>query len=85
MSSAFFCSTANARATAELGAAAIISESELDGDRLAAVVRGLLDDPARLARMATAARGAGRPDAAREIARLVLALGGCPVRDMPAT
>ena len=68
---------ANARATMALGAAIVIRESELDGDRLAAVVQGLLDDPARLGRMATAARAAGRPDAAREIARQVLALGGC--------
>ncbi len=68
--------TANARAIEEVGAAVAIRESELDGDRLAAVVSGLLDDPARLARMTAAARAAGRPDAAREIARLVLDLGG---------
>ncbi len=69
--------TANARAIEEVGAAVAIRESELDGDRLAAVVSGLLDDPARLARMTAAARAAGRPDAAREIARLVLDLAGC--------
>ncbi len=69
--------SANARAAADLGAAVILAESELDGDRLAAVVTGLLDDPARLARMAGNAKRAGRPEAAAEIARAVLALGGC--------
>ena len=68
---------ANARAAADLGAAVIMAESDLDGDRLAAVVSGLLDDPARLGRMAASAKAAGRPDAAERIARAVLALGGC--------
>ena len=68
---------ANARAAADLGAAVILPESDLDGDRLAAVVSGLLDDPARLARMAANAKAAGRPGAALQIARAVLALGGC--------
>ena len=68
---------ANARAAADLGAAVILAESDLDGDRLAAVVSGLLDDPSRLARLAANAKQAGRPDAAMDIARAVLALGGC--------
>lgn len=68
---------ANARAAAEHGAAMILAESDLDGDRLAAVVNGLLDDPVRLARMAAAAKTAGRPDAAALIARDLLALGRC--------
>ena len=69
--------SANARAAADLGAAVILPESDLDGDRLSAVVSGLLDDPARLARMAANAKAAGRPDAAAVIARAVLALAGC--------
>jgi len=69
--------TANARAAADLGAAVVLAESDLDGDRLAAVVSGLLDDPARLARMAANAKAAGRPDAALRIARAVLSLAGC--------
>ena len=73
---------ANARSAAELGAAVILPESDLDGDRLAAVVTGLLDDPARLARMAANAKTAGRPGAAEEIARAVLALGGCTEADL---
>lgn len=68
---------ANARAVAEQGAAAILRESELSGERLAAVVLGLLNDPPRLERMREAARRAGRPQASLEIARELLRLGGC--------
>ncbi len=68
---------ANARATAQSGAAAIVRESELSGERLVAVVVGLLDDPRRLERMREAARRAGRPDAALHLADEVLRLGGC--------
>jgi UDP-N-acetylglucosamine--N-acetylmuramyl-(pentapeptide) pyrophosphoryl-undecaprenol N-acetylglucosamine transferase len=68
---------ANAQDVAERGAALIIRESQLDADRLVAQVTGLLDDPARLARMAAAARAAGRPDAATAIATALRALGGC--------
>jgi UDP-N-acetylglucosamine--N-acetylmuramyl-(pentapeptide) pyrophosphoryl-undecaprenol N-acetylglucosamine transferase len=67
---------ANARATATLGAAVILPETELDGDRLASVVGGLLDDPVRLRAMAASAKVAGRPGAAEQIARAVLALAG---------
>jgi len=68
---------ANARAAVDLGAALILAESDLDGDRLVSIVTGLLDDPARLGRMGASARAAGRPSAAEAIARAVLALGGC--------
>jgi len=68
---------ANARSAVEAGAAISMRESELDADRFTAQINGLLGDAARLARMAKAARAAGRPDAAREIARDVRALGGC--------
>ena len=68
---------ANARAAVEVGAAVIIRESQLDADRLTAEVIGLLNDHARLERMSDAARKAGRPDAAKDMAREVLALGGC--------
>jgi UDP-N-acetylglucosamine:LPS N-acetylglucosamine transferase len=52
-------------------------EGELDGDRFTSQVVGLLQDPTRLQRMANAARAAGRPQAATEIARDLLTLGGC--------
>jgi UDP-N-acetylglucosamine--N-acetylmuramyl-(pentapeptide) pyrophosphoryl-undecaprenol N-acetylglucosamine transferase len=68
---------ANARAMVETSAAISMREGELDGDRFTAQVNGLLDDPARLQRMANAARAAGRPQAAQEIARELLALGKC--------
>lgn len=65
---------ANARSAVDAGAAVMLRESELDGDRLAAVVAGLLNDPGRLARMRAAAARAGKPDAATVIAREVLAV-----------
>jgi UDP-N-acetylglucosamine--N-acetylmuramyl-(pentapeptide) pyrophosphoryl-undecaprenol N-acetylglucosamine transferase len=68
---------ANAQDIAERGAAIVIRESQLDADRLVAQVTGLLDDRARLARMAKAARAAGRPDAATAIAGELRRLGGC--------
>jgi UDP-N-acetylglucosamine--N-acetylmuramyl-(pentapeptide) pyrophosphoryl-undecaprenol N-acetylglucosamine transferase len=68
---------ANARAMVETGAALSMREGELDGDRFTAQVSGLLDNPDRLRRMANAARTAGRPNAAQEIARELLSLGGC--------
>ena len=68
---------ANARAMVETGAALSMREGELDGDRFTAQVTGLLQNPDRLRRMANAARAAGRPQAAQEIARDLLSLGGC--------
>jgi UDP-N-acetylglucosamine--N-acetylmuramyl-(pentapeptide) pyrophosphoryl-undecaprenol N-acetylglucosamine transferase len=68
---------ANAQDIAERGAAIVIRESQLDADRLVAQVTGLLDDPTRLARMARAARAAGRPDAATAIAGELRKLGRC--------
>src|SRR6185503_8264612 len=67
---------ANARAASEAGAAVVVRESQLP-DRLTTEISGLLNDRARLARMAESARKAGRPDAARDVARGVLELGGC--------
>jgi len=72
---------ANAQDIAERGAAIVIRESQLDADRLVAQVSGLLDDPARLARMAKAARAAGRPDASTAIAGELRKLGGCACPD----
>lgn len=67
----------NASAAAEAGAAIVIREGELDADRLTAKVTGLLNDAAQLGRMANAARNAGRRDAATDIARDLLSMGGC--------
>jgi UDP-N-acetylglucosamine--N-acetylmuramyl-(pentapeptide) pyrophosphoryl-undecaprenol N-acetylglucosamine transferase len=68
---------ANARAMVETGAALSMREGELDGDRFTSHVVGLLQSPDRLRRMANAAKAAGRPQAATEIARELLTLGGC--------
>jgi UDP-N-acetylglucosamine--N-acetylmuramyl-(pentapeptide) pyrophosphoryl-undecaprenol N-acetylglucosamine transferase len=62
--------TANARHMAEAGAAVVVPDAELDGARLVAEVDALLADPGHLARMASAARAAARPDAADAIAAL---------------
>ena len=68
----------NARAAARAGAAVHLDQAELDGDRLEREVAALLGDPERLGAMAAAARDRGRPDAAREIARRVIALAEGP-------
>jgi len=67
---------ANAEILARAGAAEVIEDHLLDGRALAETVERLRKSPERLAAMAEAARGLGRPDAAFDIARRVLALGG---------
>ncbi|MBO8142091.1 MAG: undecaprenyldiphospho-muramoylpentapeptide beta-N-acetylglucosaminyltransferase [Firmicutes bacterium] len=62
---------ANARVMAEAGAAVVVPDRELDGERLVKTVEELLRDPARLERMARASRGLARPDAAERIASLI--------------
>ena len=64
--------THNARALADAGAAIHLPQSELTAERLDAVVRGLLDDPAAMARLAAGASARARPDAAETIARRIL-------------
>lgn len=66
--------SANARWMAAGGAAIVVPDSELEADRLAREVGGLVADPARLDRMARAARALARPDAADRIAEELLAL-----------
>lgn len=58
----------NARALVDAGAAVMFREAELTGEKLAATIRELKGDPARLAKMEKAAGNLGRPEAAREIA-----------------
>jgi UDP-N-acetylglucosamine--N-acetylmuramyl-(pentapeptide) pyrophosphoryl-undecaprenol N-acetylglucosamine transferase len=62
--------TGNARHLVDAGAAVLVRDAELDGDRLAREVDALLADEARLAAMATAAHGWARPHAAADIAAL---------------
>jgi UDP-N-acetylglucosamine--N-acetylmuramyl-(pentapeptide) pyrophosphoryl-undecaprenol N-acetylglucosamine transferase len=69
--------SANARAVEEAGAAVVVREGQLDAERLAAVVVGLLNDPPRLARMSSAAKALGKPEAASVMADELLRLGRC--------
>jgi UDP-N-acetylglucosamine--N-acetylmuramyl-(pentapeptide) pyrophosphoryl-undecaprenol N-acetylglucosamine transferase len=63
--------TRNARALVDAGAAVLLPDADCDGARLAAELDALLADEVRLADMAAAARGLGRPDAAAGVAELV--------------
>ncbi|MGH7022073.1 MAG: undecaprenyldiphospho-muramoylpentapeptide beta-N-acetylglucosaminyltransferase [Caulobacteraceae bacterium] len=61
----------NARLLSESGAAVVLREAELTATTLASTLAKLLNDPARLARMAAAAAAAASPDAAERLADLV--------------
>jgi UDP-N-acetylglucosamine--N-acetylmuramyl-(pentapeptide) pyrophosphoryl-undecaprenol N-acetylglucosamine transferase len=63
---------ANARWMERAGAAEIVEDDALDPAALLARVKGILGDPVRLEKMASAARGLAKPDAARTIADQVL-------------
>jgi UDP-N-acetylglucosamine--N-acetylmuramyl-(pentapeptide) pyrophosphoryl-undecaprenol N-acetylglucosamine transferase len=65
----------NARVLERRGAAVIVADDERLGENLAATLRELIADPARLVRMAAQARTAAKPDAARTIAKLCFELG----------
>ncbi len=62
----------NARALEAQGAARMLEESGLAGERLAAAILEVLETPGRLDAMEEAARSLGRPDAAARVADLVL-------------
>jgi UDP-N-acetylglucosamine--N-acetylmuramyl-(pentapeptide) pyrophosphoryl-undecaprenol N-acetylglucosamine transferase len=62
----------NARALEAAGASRVLEEKDLGGPSLAAAVRALVDEPARLRAMDEAARRLGRPDAAARVADLLL-------------
>ena len=64
----------NARALAAAGAARMILDRELTGERLLAVLTELLHDDERLKRMGERSRFLGRPKAAEEIAAIVLGM-----------
>jgi UDP-N-acetylglucosamine--N-acetylmuramyl-(pentapeptide) pyrophosphoryl-undecaprenol N-acetylglucosamine transferase len=68
----------NAQALEHAGAAVLIAEKDLTGERLVGTVRELLCDPARLNRMSAASRKLAHPDAAREIALMAGRLAGVP-------
>jgi UDP-N-acetylglucosamine--N-acetylmuramyl-(pentapeptide) pyrophosphoryl-undecaprenol N-acetylglucosamine transferase len=67
---------ANAGVLSQAGGSLRIAQSEFTPDRLAAEISALAADPACLAAMASAARGAGRLDAAERLADLVAKVAG---------
>ena len=64
----------NAEVLREAGAAEVIEERHLTGERLAARITALVEDRARVAAMGLAARRLARPDAARVIVDRALEL-----------
>ena len=67
---------ANAASLAAAGGAKVIAQAELSPERLAAIFKACMDDPDKLVRMATAAKKAGKPDAAAKLADMVEAIAG---------
>ncbi|PYE90161.1 undecaprenyldiphospho-muramoylpentapeptide beta-N-acetylglucosaminyltransferase [Phyllobacterium leguminum] len=65
---------ANAAALEAAGGAQVIRQSELDPARLAQIITDAMNQPERLAAMAKAAQGAGRPEATRLLADLAEAI-----------
>ena len=65
----------NAAWLADQGAASLVPDTELDADRLVEEAAGLRDDSERR-RMAEAAKRLGRPDAAEQIATVLLDMAG---------
>lgn len=65
---------ANAAALAAAGGAEVHPQSTLTPERIAELIGALMDDPARLAKMAAAAKSAGKPDATRLLADLAEAI-----------
>jgi len=66
----------NASALAAAGAALHLPQREVSAERIDALVRSLVAEPARLAALAAGATARARPDAASTIARRILALIG---------
>jgi len=66
----------NAETLANAGAARLLPQSELTGERLTQEVASLLSDRARLSQMGAAARQFAHPDAAAEIAAMAARIAG---------
>ncbi|MDP2272948.1 MAG: undecaprenyldiphospho-muramoylpentapeptide beta-N-acetylglucosaminyltransferase [Archangium sp.] len=61
----------NAKALVDAGAAIMFREADLTGEKLAAAIRELKNEPPRLAKMEKAAGMLGRPEASGEIAAVL--------------
>jgi UDP-N-acetylglucosamine--N-acetylmuramyl-(pentapeptide) pyrophosphoryl-undecaprenol N-acetylglucosamine transferase len=72
---------ANARAAAAAGGAVVVEDAALDGPALVGAVAPLLGDPDALDRMAAAMRSLAHPDAAEELAALVVEASGRATRE----
>ena len=64
----------NAEVLATAGAAELILDHELTGERLAAALRPLVSEPTHRAAMAARSRALGRPDAAERVAGACIGL-----------
>lgn len=69
----------NADVLKKHGAAVVIRDSDLTGEKLTILIRNLFDHPDNLADMAVASRKLGRPEAAECIANAAIALLGGPL------
>ena len=67
-----------------LGAAVVIPEAQLSGERLVKAISDLLGDSSRLQEMAERARALAHPAAAAEIAEMTAALAGSKSKAIPA-
>jgi UDP-N-acetylglucosamine--N-acetylmuramyl-(pentapeptide) pyrophosphoryl-undecaprenol N-acetylglucosamine transferase len=65
---------ANAASLAATGGAKVIVQAELSSEKIASILTHVMNDPEKLARMAAAARQAGKPDAANLLADMVEAI-----------
>ncbi len=65
---------ANAAALAATGGAKVIPQAELSPEKIASILTHAMKDPEKLARMAAAAKQAGKPDAANLLADMVEAI-----------
>lgn len=63
--------TKNARALTDGGGGVLMSDADVDGDSMVAIIEELLADPSRLAEMSARAAMHARPDAAARIVDLV--------------
>ena len=61
----------NAQEMSRAGAGRLISETELTAEKLTAEIFSLLDEPQEVEKLAAAARGLSRPNAARDIVNLI--------------
>ncbi|MBM3324150.1 MAG: undecaprenyldiphospho-muramoylpentapeptide beta-N-acetylglucosaminyltransferase [Calditrichaeota bacterium] len=66
----------NAKAYEKAGAALRIADSELTGGKAAEIIIKLLENPKRLQEMSDAMRTFAKPNAAADIAKIIMELGG---------